>query len=446
MKENRSVKNIFVRPRQQLRLLLSVFGVATALYTCFIVFYFTSLMSTLTEFASAYGFSDEASAMLAQSLTRSAFSIALVGCAVVLLMVAMAVRLSHRIYGPMAPLEAHVRRLRNGDYKARGVLRKGDEFKPLMQELNLLAEDLERRANGSAGFSLVEVLVVCAIIGIVALAMTSLFETQTKMMSGIEFRGKKEQIRQALIGQVLSDPNNCACLFKGATEFPDNPAAPGATLTGVTPTAIGTYHFVTAGNCATATLPAPLVSSTGVDGVIATSITLMNIMEASTGVYTGSLQVGLQSMKSVLGPSNLKPIDIPVSVATTPGSPGHVVFKSCSMAAVSAPTGAATFLKTTCGWVSGSCTPPACPSGYTDAGVISNEILTMDKPYDGGRNTRYCYVGSGHQIEISCSTNGGSCLPAPCPAGFTQLGNVSSEVTANSKPYVGWNYIRTCIN
>ncbi len=53
--------------------------------------------------------------------------------------------LSHRIYGPMVPIKAHIRRLIAGDFSSRVRIRTEDEFKDLADELNFLAENLEKQ-------------------------------------------------------------------------------------------------------------------------------------------------------------------------------------------------------------------------------------------------------------------------------------------------------------
>jgi signal transduction histidine kinase len=52
---------------------------------------------------------------------------------------------SHRIFGPVIPMRRHVRKLVEGDYTSRIHLRAGDEFKELSDDLNHLAEVLEKR-------------------------------------------------------------------------------------------------------------------------------------------------------------------------------------------------------------------------------------------------------------------------------------------------------------
>lgn len=181
-------------------------------------------------------------------------------------------------------------------------------------------------------FSLVEALIFVGIMGIMMLVMVATQSNQLKSNNYLEFQLKRTQLQTVLIGQVLNDPNNCACWFSGANTFAANPALPGATLTGVTPTQLGRYQFITAGDCATATMPQPLIDGTGIDGMKATSIQLTNIMNIS-GTYSGDLIAGLQSTKEVLGPRDLQ-LRIPVAIEVTPAGAGMVQFRSCSMQAV----------------------------------------------------------------------------------------------------------------
>ena len=53
--------------------------------------------------------------------------------------------LSHRVYGPMVPIMAHLRRLQAGEYSSRAKIRDGDEFQDLVAALNQLAESLEKK-------------------------------------------------------------------------------------------------------------------------------------------------------------------------------------------------------------------------------------------------------------------------------------------------------------
>jgi len=177
------------------------------------------------------------------------------------------------------------------------------------------------------GFSIVELLIVVGITSVVMMAMMTLQQNQVKSNNFLQAQLKRNEVRAGIVGQVLNDANNCGCLFKNAnpTEFPAT--ANGVTLNVATPpTAIGPYNFT--GVCPASSV-APLIDSVGIDGIKATSIQLTNIKAAGAS-YTGHIVVGIQATKEVLGPSTLQPIDIQVSIATTPGTPGNVQFASCS--------------------------------------------------------------------------------------------------------------------
>jgi len=179
----------------------------------------------------------------------------------------------------------------------------------------------------SKGFSLVEVMVVVGIMGISTLAMMSMHTTQLKANNYLEFQLKRTQLQGTIINQFLNDPNNCKCLFNGAVPYP---VAGTNALSGVSPTQVGTYHFATAGVCATASMPSPFVNNLGIDGLKTTSIKLENISPtADPNIYSGRFNINVQSSKEVLGPRDL-PISIPVNIATSPAG-ANVKFLSCSL-------------------------------------------------------------------------------------------------------------------
>ncbi|MEK6554339.1 MAG: hypothetical protein AABZ31_03785 [Bdellovibrionota bacterium] len=191
----------------------------------------------------------------------------------------------------------------------------------------------------SRGNSLIQVVIAAGIMTTVMLASMDFFSNQTKSNNFLEFQAKREQLRLSLLGQFLNNPDNCACLFNGAAEFP---ATGTAELIGVVPTTIGRYSFVTPGVCATSTIPYPFINSDGVDGMRAASIGIRNIINVA-GNYSGELTIGLVATKRVLGPSEL-PLKIPIAINVSPGTPGNVVFSNCSTGSSggSAPLGVCT--------------------------------------------------------------------------------------------------------
>ncbi len=172
---------------------------------------------------------------------------------------------------------------------------------------------------------MIEVVIAAGVLSIVVVAAGSFFSQQTKANNFLDFQSKRSQLRLTLLGQFLNNPNNCQCLFAGANTFP---IAGTSALTGVAPTTLGQYAFVSPGVCSTATIPQPFLTAAGVDSVQTKSISLTNIVNVS-GTYTGILQINMQSMKDVIGPSTIS-LTIPVAVTTSPATAATVNFVSCS--------------------------------------------------------------------------------------------------------------------
>jgi len=58
--------------------------------------------------------------------------------------VAVSIFFTHRLVGPTYAFRRHIRELKNGNYGSRVVLRKGDAFQEVAEDLNDLAVTLEQ--------------------------------------------------------------------------------------------------------------------------------------------------------------------------------------------------------------------------------------------------------------------------------------------------------------
>lgn len=176
------------------------------------------------------------------------------------------------------------------------------------------------------GMSLIEVMIVTGIMAVLIVAMITMQTNQLKTTNYLDFQLKKVQLETIISGQVLAEPNNCACIFNGASAFPTSGTA---ALTGANPTQIAIFPSAAPG-CGTPTRT--FLDTTGIDGMKATSIQIQNIVPTpNPNSYSGFLNINVQTTKDVLGPKDL-PISIPVAIATTPAG-ANVNFVSCSMTA-----------------------------------------------------------------------------------------------------------------
>jgi nitrogen fixation/metabolism regulation signal transduction histidine kinase len=141
----RSVKNVFVRPREQFRLAIYFVAAACLGIGMFTLIQYYLMRRLVVELALAYKIEAEIVGYI-QNAMFSGLLFCLILCAsCIFFAIFFGVRLSHRIYGPLVPMLRHVESLQKGDYSARIKLRSGDEFQDLQTALNTLTEELQKK-------------------------------------------------------------------------------------------------------------------------------------------------------------------------------------------------------------------------------------------------------------------------------------------------------------
>jgi methyl-accepting chemotaxis protein len=142
--ENRKARNLLLMPRLQLKLALYAlmlslgFLLVTALFG---KLYFEQTYITLVENTTQ---AEYVQAIINQQLHDfKSMSLLLLAGYIVTMVVLVAVY-THRMIGPTLPIMRHVKALKDGFYSHRVTLRRHDSFQELADELNALAETLEK--------------------------------------------------------------------------------------------------------------------------------------------------------------------------------------------------------------------------------------------------------------------------------------------------------------
>jgi len=152
-KNRRSGWSILVNPRFQLKLggYFQFIGFSSLiLINVTAIFYFIALI----DIGSSAEPGSDIAYMLAETIIKHSWEVALGVGVFLMAMIVFAVRLSHSIAGPAFALSRHIDALINGDYSFKSRLREGDELKELMVKLNTLSDQLNHQAtNGSASQS-----------------------------------------------------------------------------------------------------------------------------------------------------------------------------------------------------------------------------------------------------------------------------------------------------
>ena len=143
--ENRKARNFLLQPVLQLKLALYVLLLTLGFVLVTILFgkmYFEQTYITLIENSTQ---TEYVQAVITQQIhSFKSMSLLLLGVYAVLV-VLLATVYTHRIIGPTLPIMRHVKALKEGFYSHRVKLRQYDCLQELADELNALAETLEKR-------------------------------------------------------------------------------------------------------------------------------------------------------------------------------------------------------------------------------------------------------------------------------------------------------------
>lgn len=146
----RRFRNYLLQPLLQIRLglysivlaLLFSLAILSILYVNLYRFY--EMVLELTDMR------QEVSQVLESYLTDTIWWVVAVVLTYLAVNVVMSVFFTHRLVGPTIAFRRHVQALKQKKYNSRIVLRKRDAFKEVAEDLNQLAQSLEREGSGSS--------------------------------------------------------------------------------------------------------------------------------------------------------------------------------------------------------------------------------------------------------------------------------------------------------
>ena len=150
MKQQRSLKNLFVRPAQQLKFSALLLGLVSLLAWIFVCLILGGVLNEIQMMNIEYQLPPDAVGHVKHLVITTVVVIGIASVIVIFGLVLIAVTMSHKIFGPLIPIEKLIEQLRMGNYTARGALRKGDHMTELMENLNQLGRKLQERHGPKA--------------------------------------------------------------------------------------------------------------------------------------------------------------------------------------------------------------------------------------------------------------------------------------------------------
>jgi len=145
----RKISNAVIDSKAQLRafvplLILFLWSFGT------ILMIYRRVLSFIGEFSLEGG--DVQARVSMADLSNQVSNLAVIGiCGMAILSVSLWIIFSHRIFGPMVPIQRQVDKLIDGSYEGEIQLRKHDEFKDLAAGVNELTRALKERSESRAG-------------------------------------------------------------------------------------------------------------------------------------------------------------------------------------------------------------------------------------------------------------------------------------------------------
>ena len=143
--EHRKARNLLLKPVLQLKLALYVLLLSLTFALITVLFgklYFEQTFVTLVENTTQ---AEYIQAVITQQIHGFKSLSLLLFAVYVVLVVVLATVYTHRMIGPTLPIMRHIKAMKDGFYSHRVKLRHYDCFQELADELNALAETLEKR-------------------------------------------------------------------------------------------------------------------------------------------------------------------------------------------------------------------------------------------------------------------------------------------------------------
>jgi hypothetical protein len=148
-KDSRSIKNYILQPLLQIKLGLYSIILSTVFALVIVGILYLNLAKFSDIILELTGVKDEVKDLLEQYLSPAAFQIFLAAALYVLINMVMTIVYTHRLIGPTIAFRRHIRMIAEGKYEHRTVLRKGDAFNEIADDLNKLSALLEQKARQS---------------------------------------------------------------------------------------------------------------------------------------------------------------------------------------------------------------------------------------------------------------------------------------------------------
>jgi len=144
----RTLRSLLVEPFKQIKFGLYVIGISVAFVVACAAMFVVAFREQYAHVMSIFNVVDPSrqwDVVTNEVFRTNAIRIGVMFIGYLVILFGVVFRLTHRYYGPLVSIERFVNQLTEGKYDKRAVIRNKDELQRLVNRLNRLAENLERR-------------------------------------------------------------------------------------------------------------------------------------------------------------------------------------------------------------------------------------------------------------------------------------------------------------
>lgn len=146
----RSMKNILLRPDFQLKYSFYFVGTTLIIMGAVFLLFLISLEDAVEALAKVYSIDAGVIGALQGSIKTATLTTIVVAVVFGLISFSLGIILTHRLVGPMVPIQRLIQQLIGGEYGVQSRLRTKDDYQEIMNDLNTLSTKLaERHGTGS---------------------------------------------------------------------------------------------------------------------------------------------------------------------------------------------------------------------------------------------------------------------------------------------------------
>ena len=141
----RSLKNLVLKPEFQLKYSFFFVGLTLMVMGGVFLLFLFSLEDMIRTVAVIYRIESDVVTAIQASIHTATYTTLGIALIFAVLSVSLGVILTHRLVGPMIPIQRLIQQLNAGEYGATGKLRDRDDYKEIMDDLNRLSHTLAQK-------------------------------------------------------------------------------------------------------------------------------------------------------------------------------------------------------------------------------------------------------------------------------------------------------------